>query len=93
MPAWSPQGDWIAFVSDEAGTSDIWLIPAGGGERRRLTTDKPQAFAPSWTADGSALVFTSGCQETATVWMATDLPSPTVAVERKAWGQLKQLFR
>jgi Tol biopolymer transport system component len=28
QPAWSPDGQWIAFVSDRNGNADIWMIEA-----------------------------------------------------------------
>jgi len=39
-PAWSPAGDWIAFLSDRSGKNNIWLIRPDGGEAERLTDVK-----------------------------------------------------
>ena len=42
-PAWSPDGALLAFTSarhaerDEDDASDVWVMPADGGEPRRLT--------------------------------------------------------
>jgi serine/threonine protein kinase/dipeptidyl aminopeptidase/acylaminoacyl peptidase len=52
--AWSPDGNWIAYVSREAG--GIWIVPALGGKPRRLTEFGSR---PAWAPDGSALVFQS----------------------------------
>src|ERR687898_798973 len=34
----SPDGKWIAFSSDRDGNLDVYLIPAGGGNAKQLTT-------------------------------------------------------
>src|SRR4029077_4898784 len=43
FPRFSPDGKWIAFTGQYDGTSDVYVIPATGGEPRRLT------FYPSQT--------------------------------------------
>lgn len=55
-PIWSPDGKWIAFASNRAGGSSIFLVPADGGEVRRLTY-APFSDAPSdWSADGKEIL-------------------------------------
>ena len=53
--AWSPDGRWIAFIREAAYnqylTEEAWVIPAGGGEARRVTV----GGFPSWSADGRTL--------------------------------------
>src|ERR1700743_242768 len=36
-PVWSHDGKWIAFASDRYGNFDVYVMPAGGGEAKRLT--------------------------------------------------------
>src|SRR2546423_1886717 len=36
-PQFSPDGKWIAFSGEYAGNLDVYVIPAEGGEPRRLT--------------------------------------------------------
>jgi Tol biopolymer transport system component/DNA-binding winged helix-turn-helix (wHTH) protein len=55
QPAWSPDGREIAYASRSA--SGIWLVPALGGEPRRLTTFGSR---PSWSPDGVTIAFQSG---------------------------------
>ena len=57
MPAWSPDGRWIAYVTwDEEGGA-LWKASADGRERPvRLTTTPAFWAVPSWTEDGRAVV-------------------------------------
>lgn len=58
-PALSPDGNLVAYASDERGNADIWLVDARGGTPLRLTDDVAQDRSPSWFPDGSALAFAS----------------------------------
>ncbi|HKD61308.1 MAG TPA: S9 family peptidase [Terracidiphilus sp.] len=72
-PAWSPDGRWIAFLSDRtpAGSADtdsetestrstrIWLIPASGGEALPLYSEKLDVHAFAWSPDSSAIFFSA----------------------------------
>ena len=44
-PVWSHDGKWIAFASNRYGNFDVFVIPAGGGEARRLFLGKDTAMA------------------------------------------------
>lgn len=57
-PRWSPDGGALAFTSDrDAGTKQLYVIPASGGEARRLTDLDEGIDEFEWAADGGALVF------------------------------------
>jgi TolB protein len=59
-PAWSPGGEWIAFVSTEGGNDEIFLIRPDGSDLRRLTTNTWEWDKhPTWSPDGSQIVFWS----------------------------------
>jgi len=55
QPAWSPDGREIAYAS--RAVPGIWLVPALGGEPRRLTTFGSR---PAWSPDGGTIAFQSG---------------------------------
>ena len=63
-PAWSPNGQRLAYRSYEAGyEGDIWVMNADGTNARNLTPTVGTAIVdnrrPSWSPDGQKLVFAS----------------------------------
>ncbi len=62
-PAWSPDGQRIAFISsrerdrDTTILSDVWVVPSGGGRARRVTGHRGQAGTPSFSPDGRLIAF------------------------------------
>jgi Tol biopolymer transport system component len=58
-PAWSPNGDWIAFHRLHQSTTnyELYAVHVGTGERRRLTSDSSAQTHPAWSPDGSRLAF------------------------------------
>ncbi len=54
-PTWSPDGQRIAFMSDE----DIYVMDLKGSEVTRLTNNPDNDFHPSWSPDGRQIVFVS----------------------------------
>ncbi len=55
--AWSPDGSRIAFSGDRYGNMDIWTVSVTDGQVHRLTDDPRYEGYPSWTPDGSRLLF------------------------------------
>jgi dipeptidyl aminopeptidase/acylaminoacyl peptidase len=58
QPAWSPDGHWIAFVSDRDGKRQLYRIHTGGGEAERLTSGDEGVNAFAWAPDGTRLAYT-----------------------------------
>ncbi|MEZ4457890.1 MAG: prolyl oligopeptidase family serine peptidase [Gemmatimonadales bacterium] len=56
-PAWSPDGQWIAFRSARAGAPQLYRIAVRGGEAEQLTTLKKPIQAFAWSPDGKAIAF------------------------------------
>jgi len=59
MPAFSPDGRYVAFASDRSGNWDIYLMEADGGKAVQLTSDPADELHPSFSPDGQRLVFSS----------------------------------
>jgi TolB protein len=47
-PAWSPDGQRIAFTSSRDGNSEIYVMNADGSNQTRLTNDPGSDTNPSW---------------------------------------------
>ena len=58
-PAWSPDGERIAFFSDASGEYELAVMPAdGSGEAKKLTTLGPGfRYQPYWSPDSKKLAF------------------------------------
>ena len=59
LPVFSPDGKWIAFSAMYDGNLDVFVIPAEGGEPRRLTWHPDADVAVGWTPDGKRILFHS----------------------------------
>jgi dipeptidyl aminopeptidase/acylaminoacyl peptidase len=58
-PRWSPDGSQLAFTSSrgEGKASQLYVIPAEGGEARKLTDLKEDPSEVAWSPDGSRIAF------------------------------------
>ncbi len=56
-PAWSPDGQQIAFVSDLAGRTNLWKVNASGGWPIQLTQSDDRQYSPVWSPDGKWIVY------------------------------------
>ncbi|MBZ5564688.1 MAG: PDZ domain-containing protein [Acidobacteriia bacterium] len=57
-PAWSPDGQWVAYLSDRTGEYEIYLRPQKGGDEVRITTDGGcYRFGPRWSPDSKKLLY------------------------------------
>ncbi len=57
---WSPDGRWIACLSDQSGEDEVWIRPQdGSGEARQLTTGADTyKYAPAWSPDSRRIAWT-----------------------------------
>ena len=67
-PSVSPDGNWLAFSSNQYGNSDIYIMPLNGGEIRQLTWHQAVDEVESWSWDSSTIYFTSGRENRFSTW-------------------------
>jgi TolB protein len=71
LPAWSPDGHALAYVSYRQGTPDIFLAWIYEGRSSNLNAGKGgQAFAPSWSPDGKRIAYSSNRGGNMEIWVA-----------------------
>ena len=57
-PEFSPDGKWVAYVSDEGGSLEVYMVPyPGPGAKRRVTSGGGAGVA--WSRDGRELFYQS----------------------------------
>ena len=82
QPAWSPDGQRIAFRSFRTGyDGDIWVMNTDGGNLVNLTPDPLPAITnearPGWSPDGARIAYTSNAGGNLDIWtMAADGSDP-----------------
>ena len=59
MPAWSPDGRRIAFVSGNGRRWALYVVDQDGSNPRRLTDPGGSVYAPSWSPDSRRLLYTA----------------------------------
>ncbi len=59
QPAWSPDGQTIAFFAYRDGGYDLWAVNPDGTNQRKLTTGAFDDREPVWSHDGRRLAFSS----------------------------------
>ena len=56
---WSPDGKWIAYISDQTGETELWMRPAEGGDAIQLTRDNDTYIRDfAWNPKGASIVYT-----------------------------------
>jgi dipeptidyl aminopeptidase/acylaminoacyl peptidase len=67
---WSPDSKWIAFLSNRSENPDfmndaidLYVMPAAGGEFRKIPTEPGEKFQPSFSPDGKWIAYYGGLGE------------------------------
>jgi len=87
LPAVSPDGRAIAFVSDRGGADALWVVDAAGGHERRISPAGFVASAPAWSQDGRSVRCAGSGADSGIVFAfprAGGAPRPLVRVPGRA---------
>jgi dipeptidyl aminopeptidase/acylaminoacyl peptidase len=74
-PVPSPDGKWVAFAAEEVNLeantkiSHLWIVPAAGGDARRLNQTPNSEERPRFSPDGRRIIFTSKATDPTQIWM------------------------
>jgi Tol biopolymer transport system component len=93
FPSYSPDGRWIAYISERSGQASVWAHPRSGGAPIELTPAVPDVHLarPSWLPDSRGVVFTAaGRASVAPLDRSGTRPIPFTATLRVArWRGLR----
>src|SRR5439155_13216495 len=56
-PAWSPDGKWIAFVSDKSGRDEVWLAREDSTGLKKLSDSDTEKQGIQWAPDSKSLIY------------------------------------
>src|SRR5438270_5222176 len=74
-PVPSPDGKWVVFSATDVDleantkTSHLWIVPANGGESKRLNETPNHEERPRFSPDGKGLIWTSKATDPTQIWM------------------------
>lgn len=85
MPRWSPDGRWLAFLSDRSGSMQVYVLPLNGGEARQVSFLKQSISEFCWRPDGRALLIQSP-------WKIEDDQGAESEIEVQAWARLDEAW-
>ena len=57
-PKWSPNGEWIAFLANKTGKTQIQVIRLNGGESFQISATKENILDFDWSPNGNQIAFT-----------------------------------
>ena len=72
QPKFSPDGKWIAFLSDREGSDNVWIMHADGTEPKQVSKDPGSDFvSPAWAPDGKYIFVSKAAAGIAAyeIWM------------------------
>jgi len=70
LPAWSPDGRALAYVSYRQGTPSVFVAHIYEGRSDNVTKNEGQSFAPSFSPDGKRIAYSSTRSGGSEIWVA-----------------------
>ncbi len=86
--AWSPNGQWIAYVSDRTGEDEIYIAAQDGlaGEEQITSGHKGFMFPPAWSPDSSKIAW---ADKDLKLWYVDIKEKKPVEVDRGKYGEIQ----
>jgi eukaryotic-like serine/threonine-protein kinase len=63
QPAISPDGEFVAYISDRSGPEELWLQQVGGGDPIQLTHSKDAVNFPAFFPDGRRILYVTTSED------------------------------
>ncbi|MCC6350468.1 MAG: PD40 domain-containing protein [Candidatus Eisenbacteria bacterium] len=88
-PAWSPDGRWIAYLSDATGEYQWYVLGADGKTPPRQVTKEGATFryGPQWSPDSKKLAFSD---KTGRLWLTDVASGKLTQMDKSEYGELFQ---
>ena len=58
-PRWSPDGKWIAYVSDQTGRPEVWVATPDGTSAKKLSDADSEKLSINWMPDSKSFLYTT----------------------------------
>ena len=85
-PAWSPDGKWMAYLSDRTGEYELYVRPQMGGEEKRITSDGGMyRYGPVWSPDNKKLLY---WDKKLRLWYVDIEEKKPVLIDQSDWSQI-----
>jgi tricorn protease len=85
--SWSPNGLWIAYISDRTGEDEIYIVPQDGlaPEEQITSGHKGFMFQPAWSPDSSKIAW---ADKDLKLWYVDIKEKKPVEVDRGKYGEI-----
>ncbi|MDE3136514.1 MAG: PD40 domain-containing protein [Acidobacteriota bacterium] len=87
-PTWSPDGKWVAYLSDRTGEYELYIAPQNGmGQETRITTDGSVfRYGPVWSPDSTKLLYSD---KDLRLWYVDIHQKKPVQIDKAEYGEIR----